>query len=167
MNAIDWYVAYTNVQAEEGAKKGLERRGFAVFMPMHACWVRKRHARILTARPLFPRYLFVGFRARCSWMDFHKAAGVQGALVNNGAPLKISTALIDQLQQAAIAGEFDQKEPSRIMPGAQVRFSRGPFEGLIGICQAVNGEARAKVLVEFLKREVICHLSTSELSIIN
>jgi hypothetical protein len=56
-----WYVVQTQPQSESRAELNLRRQGFTTYLPRYMR--TRRHSRKveMVARPLFPRYLFVGF----------------------------------------------------------------------------------------------------------
>lgn len=164
---VSWYVAYTNIKSEQRAEHGLLRKGFATFLPMRVHWAKRGRKKYPITGPMFPRYLFVGFGMRCSWLDFSRTHGVEGVLANNGAPLKIAPTLIGDLQAIVSSGEFDERLPPRMTAGAHVKFMRGPFEGHEGRCQSVSGEMRAEILIELLNREVVVKIALDELVLIS
>lgn len=59
MSDARWYVVQTQVNGEARAAQNLMRQGFEIYLPRYL--KRRRHARKidLTAKPLFPRYMFV------------------------------------------------------------------------------------------------------------
>jgi transcription antitermination factor NusG len=65
-----------------------------------------------------------------------------------------------------IAGQFDERPAPSVTPGAQVKFMAGPFQGLYGRCKGLSGEARADVLIELLKREVVVKTRLDEVSVV-
>ncbi|MGH6840440.1 MAG: transcription termination/antitermination NusG family protein [Methylocella sp.] len=65
---MDWYVAYTKAQAEERAAEGIARHGFEPYLPILTEQVRRRWKQLAIARPLFPRYIFLGFAAAPPWL---------------------------------------------------------------------------------------------------
>jgi len=159
-------VAYTNVKGERRAADGLVRKGFATFAPVSSRWVSLRHRKVQIVRALFPRYLFVGFQPGCSWLDLREASGVEAVLANAGAPLAVPAQLISDLQAAQIGGQFDERPAPSVTPGARVKIMCGPFEGLYGRCKGLSGEARADVLIELLKREVVVKIRLGEIAVV-
>lgn len=162
----DWYVAYTNVQAEKRAAEALSRGGFKTFLPMHLRIAKRRRGRVWIERPLFPRYLFVGFDPGCSWGYLHEVKYVNGMIGAKGVAVKVSAATVDQLRAIVSAREFDEKPIIPITAGAGVRFISGPFEGFVGICGSMSSEKRVEILLELLKREVSVNVSVNHLSVI-
>ncbi|MGH6847810.1 MAG: transcription termination/antitermination NusG family protein [Methylocella sp.] len=80
MPELAWYVAYTVAQAEARAAEGITRHGFEVYLPMAKRHVRHRGKRLSQERPLFPRYLFVGFKAAPPWLEVRGIEGVVAIL---------------------------------------------------------------------------------------
>jgi transcriptional antiterminator RfaH len=161
-----WYVVYTNIKCGKRAEEGLRRKGFDTFAPMSSRWVKLHGKRVEVQKALFPRYLFVGFEPGCSWLDLRETDGVEAVLGSAGAPLAVPSQLISDLQAAMIAGQFDEKPPASVAPGAQVKIMAGPFQGLYGRCKGLSGEARAEVLIELLKREAVVKIGLDELEVV-
>jgi transcriptional antiterminator RfaH len=62
-------------------------------------------------------------------------------------PASVPDELIEALRNAPV------QEPQRLLvPGAEVLFVDGPLQGLRGIFQQHDGEARAMVLIELLSK---------------
>ena len=73
----EWIVAHCHANAEFKAEAHLKRLGFEVYLPKHK--KTRRHARRLEAviRPLFPRYLFIGFNeASTHWHSIRSTIGI-------------------------------------------------------------------------------------------
>jgi transcription antitermination factor NusG len=85
-----WSVVYTDVAAEQVARRGIEQRGFGAFLPYYriADWCGDQPWEV-RERPLFPRYVFVNLREDPSWVAINEAYGVQGVLMSDDAPARI------------------------------------------------------------------------------
>lgn len=159
---MDWYVAFTNVQAEKRAEAGLLRKGFSTFLPMQARWIKRRGRRKAVEWPLFPRYLFVVGDLKKDW----HVDGVQGLLSDGGGPLTVRESVIEALRTATVALEPDVGNPYTIAAGARVRFMDGPFEGIAGVCKSALSENKVEISIELLKREVAVRISSCHLAIL-
>ena len=79
-----WYVVQTQVNGEAKAAENLRRQGYEAYLPRYL--KRRRHARKVdfTAKPLFPRYMFVAIdMATQRWRSIQSTFGVS-RLVTNG-----------------------------------------------------------------------------------
>lgn len=72
-----WYVVQTKVNCEAKAAENLRRQGYETYLPRYL--KRRRHARRvdLTAKPLFPCYMFVAIDvAMQRWRSIQSTFGV-------------------------------------------------------------------------------------------
>lgn len=123
-----WYLVLAKRGRERLAKDGLERKGFDVYLPMHAPTARIGHAP--TPRPFLPGYLFVSVDvARPGWRDIFSAFGVQDVYcVGKGLerrPLAVPPGWIEQLQIREVNGLITLnagKPACPIEPGAKVVY---------------------------------------------
>jgi len=85
-----WSVVYTDVAAEQVARRGIEQRGFGAFLPYYrvADWCGGQPWEV-REKPLFPRYVFVNLAEDPSWVAINDAHGVQGVLMSGDAPARI------------------------------------------------------------------------------
>src|ERR1700704_4281196 len=87
--AIDacWYVVQTQVNGEAKAAQNLLRQGYEIYLPRYL--KRRRHARKVdfTAKPLFPRYMFVAIdMATQRWRSIQSTFGVSRLVTNGNHP---------------------------------------------------------------------------------
>lgn len=121
--------------------------------------------------PMFPRYVFVNFDQKVdAWRGVFGIAGVKGMVCADDQPVVVPEQLIDELrakenQQGIIPG----KTPLRLhfVAGEKVRISDGVFSGFTGEVEEtstaniedIDGDARIKVLIDFLGRVVAVPLN--------
>jgi transcription antitermination factor NusG len=100
-----WSVVYTDVAAEQVARRGIEQRGFGCFLPSYriADWCGGQPWEV-RERPLFPRYVFVNLRDDPSWCAINDAHGVQNVLMSDGAPARIPPEEMAELMVAYACG---------------------------------------------------------------
>lgn len=79
---------------------------------------------------------------------------ILGLVRAGDVPLQTPEAAIDELREREISGMFETKPARRIKAGDRVELIGGPFEGRIGVCHSVTGDARADILLELLQRHV-------------
>jgi transcriptional antiterminator RfaH len=151
-----WYVVHTQPQNELRAEINLRRQGFATYLPRYQR--TRRHARKTetVARPLFPRYLFVGLDlARDRWRAIQSTFGVSNLVFAGDTPLAMPDGVIEQIR-AREGGEgfVTLGLPAGIGPGSRVRLIDGIFAESKGILERIADDRRVAILLELLGREV-------------
>jgi transcriptional antiterminator RfaH len=151
-----WYVVHTQPQNELRAEINLRRQGFATYLPRYQR--TRRHARKTetVARPLFPRYLFVGLDlARDRWRSIQSTFGVSNLVFAGDTPLAMPDGVIEQIR-AREGGEgfVTLGLPAGIGPGSRVRLIDGIFAESKGILERIADDRRVAILLELLGREV-------------
>ena len=152
----DWFVVYTQPNAEARALVNLRRQGYETYLP---CYRRRRsHARKVNVveRPLFPRYLFVALDlVRARWRPILSTFGVCDLVRHGDTPQKLPEGVVDEIRAGEQARSFDTLDPlAGAQPGASVRILAGPFADLIGKLQAAAESERVTLLLDLLGREV-------------
>lgn len=113
----DWFIAWTTSSGERLAKEDLEEAGFEVFLPIEVVTHRPaRHRRDKTKRvverPLFPRYLFVGFRS--GWHDFagprRSRRFIDYLRDAQGSPLQLRTEVVEAIMHDMSQGRYDEAQ---------------------------------------------------------
>src|SRR5438105_14046990 len=90
-----WYVVQTQVNGEAKAAQNLLRQGYEVYLPRYL--KRRRHARKtdFTAKPLFPRYMFVAIdMATQRWRSVQSTFGVSRLVTNGYDPAMLPEGLL-------------------------------------------------------------------------
>jgi transcriptional antiterminator RfaH len=147
-----WYVVYSKPHAEEYAQLHFRLKGLECFFPrLLLPRATQKHSRIV---PLFPNYLFVRI---CFLEEFQYVLwthGVKRFVSFNDVPAALDEGVVTFImRQANSQGIVTAR--SSLKAGEQVRISRGPFQGLVGIIQeAPNDRGRVKILLELLARQV-------------
>ncbi len=159
-----WYVAYVAPKGEADVARRLERQGFEAFFPMMSRWVTRRHRRVEVRAALFPRYLFVGAPRELPLYALTETEGVQSLISNGGAPVMVGRKMVSDLRAAETGGQFVERPAPKVRVGEIVKCMRGPFEGLLGKCIELKGEARAQILIDLLKREVVVNIRLDEIA---
>lgn len=151
-----WYVVYTKPSAEPSAVDHLRRQGFDAYLPR--CRKIVRHARRQTnvLRPLFPRYLFVGFDSAVDrWRSINGTFGISRLVCHGERPTPLPDGLVDGLRDSEIDGGvvplsqlvlFDQ--------GARLRVQDGAFKGQTGTYHGMTEAERVVLLFDMIGRQV-------------
>ena len=153
---LRWYVIHTKPSAETVAQVNLERQGYEVYLPrlLQSClWRQRRRERIV---PLFPRYLFLRLREGCQPLGpVRSSVGVSGIVRFGCRYAVVADEVIGGLQARAhpLTGLHRLSSPLPLAPGAAVRVTAGPFDGLEGIFQRADGAERVVVLLKLLGQD--------------
>ena len=146
-----WYVVYSKPQKENYARFHLSAKGLEVFFPQllfpHSANKRKRLV------PLFPNYLFVRLNLLSEEFSCTKwSPGVSRIVSFNGVPASIHDSIVNLLMRQMNEDGVVEARPS-LRSGQEVRITGGPFDGLVGIIQAMpNAKGRIKILLQLLNR---------------
>src|SRR6201996_4682757 len=102
-----WYVVQTHVNSEAKAEQNLLRQGYDIYLPRYL--KRRRHARKVdfTAKPLFPRYMFVAIdMATQRWRSVQSTAGVSRLVTNGDEPAAVPDGVVSALKARQDAKGF-------------------------------------------------------------
>src|SRR5947209_12221558 len=114
-----WYVVQTHVNGEAKAAQNLMRQGYEIYLPRYL--KRRRHARKLdfTAKPLFPRYMFVAIDMSAQrWRSIQSTFGVSRLVSNGDDPATVPAGVVEALK----AREDDNRsEERRVGKGGKSR----------------------------------------------
>jgi transcriptional antiterminator RfaH len=154
IGAASWYVVFAHPNGEEVAARHLERQGFSTYLPRRL--TIRRHARKeeQVARPLFPRYLFVGLDLdKQRWRAVHSTTGVSRLVCRGDAPVRVPDGVVEGLME-----EHDENGYVRLgtqfRSGDRVRILGGAFANLVGLYEEMTDTQRVTLLLELLGRQV-------------
>jgi transcriptional antiterminator RfaH len=156
MSGLRWYVVHTQVQKESQAELNLRQQGFVTYLPRYLR--TRRHARksTIVARPLFPRYLFVGLDlARDRWRVIQSTFGVSNLVFAGEQPLAVPDGVVDQIRAREGNDGFVMLGlPAGVGPGSRVRLIDGIFADAKGVLERIADDRRVAILLELLGRKV-------------
>ncbi len=151
-----WYVVQTQVNSEAKAALNLQRQGYEIYLPRYL--KRRRHARKVdvTAKPLFPRYMFVAIdTATQRWRSIQSTFGVARLVSNGDEPAPVPDGVV-----RAIRAREDDKgfvaldtRPA-FAPGDKVRVLAGAFMDSAGLFNGLADHDRVSILLDMLGRKV-------------
>jgi transcription antitermination factor NusG len=148
---VPWTVAVTKPNHEAIAAVNLQRQGFIYYYPRFLKQLKPGIAP--TARPLFPRYVFV-FTERL-WRSLSGTRGISYILMGEGGPQILPDSVVNSLKaRENDKGFYQLVAPPKFTPGCKVKAEAGPLSGLPLIYEGMTAQDRAKVLVEILGRFV-------------
>lgn len=108
---------------------------------------------MLTRRqPLFPGYVFVGLNPlRSRWRAVDSTFGVRSIVKCGDLPVPLPVGCIEALIR--LSGEDGLVTfAASLTAGDAVRFLSGPFTGLIGRLEQLDGAGRVTILLDLLGR---------------
>jgi transcriptional antiterminator RfaH len=151
-----WYVVHTQPQKELRAELNLRQQGFTTYLPRY---LRKRtHARRTetVARPLFPRYVFVGLDlARDRWRSVQSTFGVSHLVVAGEEPVSLPEGVVEEIRARESGDGFVALGlPQGVGPGSRVRLIDGIFAEARGVLERIADDRRVAILLNLLGREV-------------
>jgi transcriptional antiterminator RfaH len=150
---LHWYTIHTKPRQEQRALENLCSQGYSCYLPMLSVQKVIRGKVSIQPEPLFSRYLFIELDATQSgksWSPIRSSLGVSRLVTFGTEPAKVSVELINILRQQT---EVSLTAPvSLYQPGDRVQITEGPFTGIEAIFQMSDGEARAMVLIELLRK---------------
>lgn len=152
---LAWFLVHTKAHAERLTQEALERRGFVVYLPMGQRFVTHARKREVVARPLFPRYLFVGLDPDV--LPFSTVRGTYGVqwLVSGseGRPVRVPAKIVADIQAAEIAGLWDETKPKPksgpgLAPGDEVKHVGGALAEFAAEILSVKSGRRVEILLK-------------------
>jgi transcriptional antiterminator RfaH len=150
---MHWHVIHTKPRQEERALLNLERQGYACYLPMLAVERLRKGAVIIVEEPLFPRYLFIHLETDVTgkgWGPIRSTKGVSALVTFGAEPARVDDTLIEALRAQS---DVADGEPRRLFtPGERLMITGGAFAGIEAVYEMADGESRAFVLIELLRK---------------
>lgn len=151
-----WYVVQTQVNCEVKAAQNLMRQGFQIYLPRYL--KRRRHARKVdfTAKPLFPRYMFVAIdMATQRWRLIQSTFGVSRLVSNGDAPATVPRGVVDALKLREDDKGFIKLDARPMFAaGDKVRVLAGALMDNAGLFDGLADHDRVSILLDMLGRKV-------------
>jgi len=151
-----WYVVQTQVNGEAKAVQNLLRQGYEAYLPRYL--KRRRHARKVdfTAKPLFPRYMFVAIdMATQRWRSVQSTSGVSRLVTNGDEPAAVPDGVVPALKARQDANGFVKIDARpNFAPGDKVRVLAGAFMDNAGLFNGLADHDRVSILLNMLGRQV-------------
>ena len=151
-----WSAVYTHPNKELLASFHLQRQGYQTFFPVIS--KRVKHARKLIDRKisLFPCYIFVQLDPMNDrWSPINGTIGVRNLVMSGNRPALLPNGFVESLgNELAGKREVVSKQYPPLEADAVIKVQDGPFKGLVGQFEAMTGECRVRVLLEFLGGKV-------------
>jgi transcriptional antiterminator RfaH len=134
----------------------LQRQGYDIYLPRYL--KRRRHARKVdfTAKPLFPRYMFVAVdMATQRWRSIQSTFGVSRLVCSGDAPAAVPDGVVPALKaREDDKGFVKMKVEPTFAPGDKVRVLAGAFMDNAGMFNGMADHDRVSILLDMLGRKV-------------
>ena len=157
-NVIDkyWFALYTKPRSEFKAEQQLITAGINNYLPTITRLKQWSDRKKKVTEPLLRGYIFIYANEQERLISVEQQAVVR-CIFDAGRPAKIPEWQINNLR-TLLETKSDIIVKNGIVPGAKVRITSGPFEGVIGT--VVSGEAgkSVSVTIDLLNRSVITRL---------
>src|SRR6185437_3824772 len=151
-----WYVVQTQVNCEAKAAQNLQRQGYDIYLPRYLR--RRRHARKVdfTAKPLFPRYMFVAIDMTTQrWRAIQSTFGVSRLVCNGDDPALVPDGVVSRLKASEDEKGFVKLDAKpAFAPGDRVRVLAGAFMDNAGLFSGMADHDRVAILLDMLGRKV-------------
>lgn len=157
-----WYLIHSKPSSEAVAQANLQRQGYEVYLPRVAQPARRRGQWCERVGPLFPRYLFLRLLEGYQALGPVRSSVGVAAIVRFGSRYGVvPDSVIRELQARTDpeSGLHRLVKNPRLQQGAPVRIALGPLDGLEGVFEREDGAERVVVLLKFLGRDTVVHVS--------
>jgi transcriptional antiterminator RfaH len=156
MAGTRWYVVQTQINCEAKAADNLRRQGYEAYLPRYM--KRRRHARKVdfTAKPLFPRYMFVAVDvATQRWRSIQSTFGVSRLVTHGEEPAALPEGVVQALKaREDRSGFVKMVARPAFAPGDKVRVIAGAFMDNAGLFNGMADHDRVSILLDMLGRKV-------------
>jgi len=149
-----WYLLRLHPNHDLKAERQLTDQGISVYVPKEQKTVKGVwNRRIEKTVPIFPGAMFIpDFEADIGRLKRY-ASGIGGFVKYNGAALRLSISVMDQIRKFEVKINRDPTK-RKFKANQRVRIVDGPFELFEGHIAALDSNYRLGVLIELLGREV-------------
>lgn len=150
-----WYVAQTQVHAEERARFNRDRQGFRTYLPR--CRRERRHARQhdVTRVPLFPGYIFIELNFDAApRRSINGSFGVAHLLCHGEWPAAVPPAIVEEIAGRAGADGLIELQPPALRKSLALRIVSGALAECHGLFERMAERDRVIVLLNLLGRTV-------------
>ncbi|MCZ8371076.1 MAG: hypothetical protein O9293_14140 [Porphyrobacter sp.] len=158
-----WFLAQLKPNADQIAKRNLERQNFQTFQPL------ERKARVRggqfasTLRPFFPGYLFLSYPEPIApWSLVNSTYGVARLVSFGGKPAPVPSQIIAGLQ-AACGADGVLIIDHEFQAGTKVAIAHGPLASFVGEVERLTPDRRVLVLLDFMGKQTRVALPASNL----
>lgn len=148
-----WFLAQTRPNADQMAKRNLQRQGFATFQPMEMRSIVRRGRLLKQLRPFFSGYLFVSHPSDAPpWSLVNSTYGIS-RLVKFGdqlipVPVSVMADLFTACQENAIISREQGPDV-----GDRIEVLHGPLASFVGKLERLSPDERAVILLDIIGKQ--------------
>jgi transcriptional antiterminator RfaH len=152
---MHWYLVHTKPRQEACALQNLNQQGYDCYLPLLSSEKLLKGQVSKTTEPLFPRYLFIRLdtsNSAKSWSPIRSTRGVSKLVSFGNQPARVADELVELIRARESSGDIEEKRLFK--PGETIRVVDGPFAGVEGIFQSLDGTQRVMILIELMSKPV-------------
>ena len=158
-----WFLAQAKPNADQIAKRNLERQGFSTFQPMEQRTVARAGRFRQQLRPFFGGYIFISYATEAApWSLVNSTYGVARLVRFGERPAPVPPCVIADLRAVCNENGVVSLHPE-LGPGAKVEVAFGAFTSFIGEVERLTPDQRAFVLLDFMGKQTRVNLPTGHL----
>ncbi len=155
------FVFYTKSRHEKKVKELLERRGYAVFLPMQKVMRQWSDRKKKVEVPLFNSYIFVNTEAHLI-PEVLQIPGISWNIRHNDKPAILRTTEIEIIERFLKSGLLLDAHPvETLRTGDQVKVIDGPLRGMVGSLVATAEGDRFMVALDSIGQSLRVTLEPS------
>ncbi len=150
-----WYLLRCKPHEDKRACNCLEDQGYTVYCPY--LWVNKSRTleKKLVYEALFPGYIFINLdKVHSNWVAVRSTRGVRDLVRFGDHTPTVGDSVIASIMDQVKDLEQSSTAVCGLAKGDKVKVTSGSFEGLTAIYQQSSGKDRARVLIDFMGRQV-------------
>ena len=150
-----WYVAQTQVRAEERARINLRRQGFEPYLPRYQRERRHARRRDLVKAPLFPGYIFVQFDLEAAaWRSINGTYGISQLVCFGDRPAAVPEGVVEEIVARENQDGLIPLQPRSFRKGEALRIVSGALAECFGLFERMADRDRVILLLDLLGRKV-------------
>ncbi len=158
-----WFLAQVRPNADQIARRNLQRQGFLTFQPMEQRTIARRGKLSEQLRPFFTGYLFVAYPASSApWSLVNSTYGVSRLVRFGERPAPVPESVMTDLLDAC-----DQRGVICVAPalsiGERVEVVRGPLSNFVGRVHRLTADQRAIILLDIIGKQTRVAVNTADL----
>jgi len=150
-----WYVAQTQMRAEERARINLERQGFEAYLPRYLRERSHARRRDVVRAPLFPGYIFVHLDLETApWRSINGTLGVSHLICNGERPAAVPAGVVEELAAREDENGIIPLQRRPFHKGEALRIVSGALADCFGLFERMADRDRVILLLDLLGRKV-------------
>lgn len=158
-----WYLSQTRPNADEIAKRNLQRQGFQTFQPMELRSIVRRGRFAERLRPFFTGYLFVSYpHPTPPWSLVNSTYGVARLVRFGDRPVPVPDKVMADLFAACDQNAIISVEQGLCI-GDTVEVLRGPLASFVGQLERHSPDERAVILLDIIGKQTRVTINKADL----